>query len=819
MKYDPMPLVRSDFEDKNRTATLSDDVVESRKEGKFQKWSFYSILAVIILTPLMFWSNPFIPLDLSKMFILSLGVVLASVLISLNSLKNKRFVLPPKSLMWISSLLLLSLIISSFVGINSGKSFFGQGIEINTTNFIIMMFVVGLAVFSLINSQKEKIKLIQLSVITVYLILFVYHFLRVIFGQNFMSLGIFKSLTSSPLGSWLNLGTFSIVIALMSLVALITLELTTKKKILHSLLLFVSTVGAILVMDIRIWAVVSLVLLGLFMSLSFEKWSSFRKSGTSRSLSMFIKSVSWPIVIAFILSVLIFYFGPTKMAPSMINNIGLGYQELVLPWQMTLDVTASTVKSYPLFGIGPNNFGQAYLAFKPLGINNTDFWSAEFNYGFGLIPTFVSTHGVVGSILWVLLFIFAGILSTKILRQLPQDKGDRYMLLSTFVISTFIWLAAFVTVPSNSMILYAFVMSGAFFGLATSLKILPATNCDRGNRFSGLFNSGMIILIAILVIWGLVNASKLTGLAYFGKALRELSVNGDLLKADNSLNLAIKFNNSDIYWRAKAEVSLSQVQRLANTITSTSTASTTQEVLTQITNLLNQGLAQTKNAIKIDPDNYYNYLSEARVSEIASNIGLTGSYENAVAAYSSAINVNPYNPSIYLTLANLESKHSKYDDAIRDLGRALQIKSNYLDAVFLLSQIYVAKGDINNATIASRFATQLNPQNPVLHFQLGMLNYSNKKYTEAVQSFNEATKLQPDYANAKYFLGLSEARLGNTENAIAQFEDLSKTNPENQEIALILANLKGGKSIFTDTSTQSTQTSEKRSSLPIKEKR
>jgi hypothetical protein len=80
-------------------------------------------------------------------------------------------------------------------------------------------------------------------------------------------------------------------------------------------------------------------------------------------------------------------------------------------------------------------------------------------------------------------------------------------------------------------------------------------------------------------------------------------------------------------------------------------------------------------------------------------------------------------------------------------------------------------------------------------------------------------KIQPDYANAKYFLGLSAARLNDMSAAIAQFSDLAGNNPDNQEVALILANLRAGRSIFSEAKPPVTTPPEKRSNLPLKEKK
>jgi tetratricopeptide (TPR) repeat protein len=260
-------------------------------------------------------------------------------------------------------------------------------------------------------------------------------------------------------------------------------------------------------------------------------------------------------------------------------------------------------------------------------------------------------------------------------------------------------------------------------------------------------------------------------------------------------------------------------QKLGQTITTSMDASTTQAILKQINNILNAGVQASEMAITYDNRNYYNYVSEARVAEVASSAKMPNAYDVAVKAYNNAIAVNPYNPNLYFSLANFEARNAKYDEALRDLGRALQLKNNYLDAVFLLSQIYASKGDLQSAISAASVATQLNPQNAVLWFQNGLLRYNAKDFAGASEALGLAVKYQPDYANAKYFLGLSEARQGKTANAITIFEELTQANKDNQELALILANLRSGRGIFTDAKPPVTPTPEKRATLPLKEKK
>ena len=134
-----------------------------------------------------------------------------------------------------------------------------------------------------------------------------------------------------------------------------------------------------------------------------------------------------------------------------------------------------------------------------------------------------------------------------------------------------------------------------------------------------------------------------------------------------------------------------------------------------------------------------------------------------------------------------------------------------------MSQIQASKGNLPDAIVAARVATELDPTNPLLLFQLGFLYYTDKQYGLAADGLEKALKLQGDYANAQYFLGLAYAYQNRRGDAIDQFEKLKVSNPDNQEVALILSNIKAGRKPFANAEPPVTSTPEKRSSLPLKE--
>jgi len=789
----------------NSSAALSPQTSQNRLESA----AYYIFLITLVLAPVAFWPSPYIALDLVKTIVIAVGTLAAAILFGCVALKERVIALPPKKIVWTALLIVVSLVLSSLASIHISKSLFGQGFEIGTASFIILMFVSALIAFTLVYRRTERAVIFYVGMVAAYLITYVFQLLRLVFGTGFASFSILNSVTSTVLGGWYDLAIYSAVVAVISLSALMFLKLSRRMKIAHWVLTAIAAIAMYIVNDVRVWEGLVLVFLGLSIYCFCSK--------------LFVRRISWIPLSALIVAAVFTYFG-TSLSRPVVEKLHVNYSELSLPWQMTLDVTGGAIKNYPLFGVGPNHFAQAFLTYKPAGINTTSAWGVEFANGFGLIPTFIATQGIVGSILWILFFIFFALVGTHVLRSLPEDPSSRFIIISSFMSSVFLWILLIIEVPSHTLILYSFVLTGIFFATIAANRISSAAQAYTLAPVSGTkFHKAMPILISVCIVivafWGLIHVKKTVAMGYFGAGVKQLTVASNPALADIYFKKALSFDSSDISWQGRAEAALAEANRLTRTVTGTSTASTSQTILAQISATISNGVTYADNAIAYDPTNYYSYISKARISELAANLHVDKAYDSTVSAYAKAIALNPQNPSTYLSSARFQASQNKLDDALKTIGTALQVKNNYLEAVFLLSQIYASKGDLANATIAAQVATQLNPKNPLLYFQLGLLNYNNKNFEASREAFAAAVNLQSDYSNAKYFLGLSYARLNKMSDAITQFQELATSNPDNQEVATILANLKSGKSIFTDAKTSLTSSPEKRSSLPIKEQK
>lgn len=779
------------------------------KKSKLENISFFILLVTIFIAPVIFISSVYVPQDMVKAITITIGVLLSAVFYAIYAFRTKSLLIPKGYVGILAYGVIASLIVSTAFGTNPLKSFFGQGFEIGTASSLLMFFLSALLVLNFTVKNKDRQLYIYGAILTSFVIIALIHIIRLFAGPAFLSFGVFQNPTSTLIGKWGDLALLSGIVSIVSYSVLRYIPLKKLYRILLWIVTIVSLLFVVIVNSPVIWFV-GMVVSALLIAYEYSE-------------TKLIKKIPLAIAIVFVLMVLGLWKGDKLLTP-LTNKFNLTSTEVSLPWRLTLDVSTDTIKEYPLFGAGPNRFGSEYLKHKPLIVNQTQFWNSEFSNGFALIPSFIVTQGFIGFILWLLLVIAFGYTGFKALKK-NSVTGSRFLVTSSFFSALFLWIINLVYTPSHTIIFFAFVLSGLFLAAISAQDdtFLMNINNSTNALFRKLTPTFLIILVIVVTLWTIMYIRKVVAIGYFEGGISTLSVinNDNLLKAETNFKKAIALDKNDTYYQALSEVNILKSSSLAQELQSKASQSggtLDSELVTKIGSLIEEAVEYTKQAINIDPTNYYNHLAQARISEVALSFKVPGAYENTREAYMSALKYNPFSPLIYLNLARVEVSQNKLDEAQKNIGLALQLKQDYLDAIFLLSQIQVTQGKIQDAITSVKIAAQINPNNPLIFFQLGLLQYNDSNYQGAIDSLSQALKLDNNYANAQYFLGLAYARVNKLSDAIIQFENLSKTNPDNQEVALILKNLKDGRSPFADAKAPIDSKPEKRKALPIKAK-
>lgn len=766
--------------------------------SKLNKISAIVLLITIILSSVIFSTNSQVPLDSAKTITIFTGIILSGILYFISVFSTKTLYLPKHSSIYVALLVILSTVISTFTSKTISKSFFGQGFEIGTGSFVLLMFFLLFLVVQLVYKNKERLYYIYSSFFAGFIVLVLFHLIR-LFDVKLLSFGVFNSPVSSLIGRWTDLGVYSGFIFIVAFISLNLVTLSGIRKAFVWLLFVLSLVVIVLVNNPLIWLVLATTTVSYFI----YNYIYNSKKGLSK--------ISIPSLILSIAFIVFTFWGSIVSPISKSLNVQQG--DINLPWQLALDISSDTLKQKPIFGAGPNKFVNEFLLHKPRELNQTVFWNVDFLAGFSYITNFVVTNGVFGILSWLLFFVLLLNLGIKNLRNQNEDSG-RFAVVSTFFASIFIWLMLFVYNPSHFIVFTAFIVTGLFISASAFRSFINVKEIKRGTV---IISS---IVIVVLCAWLFASMKKAIALSYFQSGINQLSssTNRDLDKIEGNFLTAVKWDGSDVFYQALSETNIMRINELTQQLQAKNSKNPDPEIVKKIAELIEKSVGYSNKAIKADPTNHYNYVSLARVSELASSLQIPNAYENAKVSYANAISLNPYNPALYLSLARLEASKNNINDAQRYIGSALQLKQNYIEAIFFLAQLQVGQGQIKEAITSVQVATQINPNDPLLFFQLGFLYYNDKNYLGAVDALSKAIALNDQYANARYFLGLSYARLGKNIDAIQQFEKIAETNPDNQEVQFILTNLKSGKSPFADVKPPVDSKPEQRKTLPVKEK-
>jgi len=785
-----------------------------------QKIAYYIFLTLPFLVPVFFIPSSFVSTQFGTSLLFAYAVIVA-LLASIGSFLYKGQIQIPAVNKYGIGLFALVPIVYILAGISNGFSrmtFFGYMFDQSTVGFIFLSFIY-LFLISMLFRDKKSIVYSHLSFLLALVVMAVFLGIRIIFGADVLSFGVFGSLVSTPVGTWTNTGIFFGIGAILSLLFVEILPLKKLMKALVVLLLLVSLFFVVLVNFQFIWVLLGLTAL-LYVIFTLATYRVEIQQGNAYtqnpsvvpSRTSYIKKI--PLFSSFVLVLsVVFIFWGTVFAPKIEKAFNINNIEVRPSLAVTMDIARKTIQTGPLFGSGPNTFTKEWLSYRPDNVTDTVFWNTDFSYGVGILPTFAVTTGLVGVISWLVFFGFYLYLGWKSLFSKIEDVFVKYSVVSSFLVSLYLWCVAFVYVPSTVVFILTFFFTGLFLASAGIIGLLPLREqvIYREPRYGFIWALSLVaVFIAVLSLgYGLLQNFR--SLWYFQKSVYAFNTSKDLAESERLMNQAVAIVPFDTYYRALSEIETAQLGVVASqdpkNVAEVDLQKQAQEVLSKA---IGAGIA----AKDADPNNYLNWISLGKVYQSATALKIQGAYESAQFAYGEALQRNPKNPGIIMLFALLEVDKGNLVQAKNYVMQAIQMKPNYLEAYYLLTQIEVANNNLKGAIESVTAVSILSPTDPTIFFQLGLLKFNAQDFVGAIPAFQESIKLSPQYANAKYYLGLSYEVTGQRPKAIQEFQDLKASNPDNKEVQTILNVLLSNKPLFT---TAPEATKPGKSSLPVKE--
>jgi len=367
-------------------------------------------------------------------------------------------------------------------------------------------------------------------------------------------------------------------------------------------------------------------------------------------------------------------------------QLSTSVKPILLSLQNSWVIAIEALKVRPLFGVGPANFLTAFDAFKPISINLGDQWALKFTSSANFYLQLLTTVGLIGALAMAFL-IWKIIKEIKILKEL-EINGSLYLAIIFVLILNLI-------IPVNFLLLFLL-----FLLLALLALNLPGKEYSETSQILPVIIAIPCFLFLVFSFWFLGRAYAAE--FYFNQSLVALNQN----QGTQTYNLMIKSISLNPY-REAFRLNYSQVNlALANALASKKDI--TDQDRNNISALVQQSIREAKTAVSLNPTSANNWSNLAFIYRRLINFA-EGADQWSITAYQQAINLDPFNPQLRLSLGGVYYSLQNWDEALRQFEISVQIKPDFAYGYYNLSAAYREKGDFAKAANAMETALSLVP--------------------------------------------------------------------------------------------------------------
>ncbi len=199
--------------------------------------------------------------------------------------------------------------------------------------------------------------------------------------------------------------------------------------------------------------------------------------------------------------------------------------------------------------------------------------------------------------------------------------------------------------------------------------------------------------------------------------------------------------------------------------------------------LYDDAIEHYQKAISINPDPEWTSIVCQALGAIYA--GNKGNVEAAVSTYQAGLILDPKNYDLYIALGDIYMADYDLDNAIRSYCDAVTLNPDEERAYSKVGVALWEKDYLEEALVAYHKAVEINPANPFSQNNLGILYLDGlADAEEALEYFEEAIALNPNYTLAYFNAGRASQQMGFTNDAANYYQmamDLNKLTDELDE--------------------------------------
>lgn len=677
-------------------------------------------LCVVLSTLFLFGTFTTEYFETPKLLILSLFVAILLVLWAVRSIVSGQLLLTLTPFDLPLVLFLSVATVSTILSPSPNLSLFGNLVKVNGTllSFIIYILFYFLVVNNLKSAKDTKaiINLLLLGGVVLSIISLLYYF-----GIKFLSLEFIKGVNFTPTGSVFSTTALLSLLLPFPLLAILN-ENNLNNKLLNSLILIIFGTTAVLIGSPVIWIVGALTLCLVF------------ATSNSAKLLKNLPFLSLPLIIS--VTVALFSYLPAlgKVDFNPFFNPAQNFpREVTLGFVPSWKVSVSSFRDSPFWGTGPGTYQFNYTAYKPVDVNKTKFWGIRFDSAFN---EYLQVLGVLGGLGLLALLILTAIFiksSFGALTSIPnlsEAYFNKALAISGLILFILLALhsATLVVWVVGLLILACFAVAG---GRSKPIHLKLGAHRSGENLSVDILPGILIMLVLGLVGFAAFNVGKIS-LAdfYHRQALNAVNANKAQQAYDELVKSAQYNPLNDLYRTDLAQTNIA----LANAIVaskvdpsaSSPSANLSETDKETIKTLIQQSINHGKAATILSPRSAANWEVLGSVYRQISGVA-QNSLQFALDGYGRAIQRDPLNPNLRITVGSIYYSVKNYDLAIRFFTDAINLKPDLNIAYYNLSIALKDKGDLETAKkVAEKLVSILEVDSP-----------DYKKATEFLDQLNQ----------------------------------------------------------------------------------
>lgn len=144
-----------------------------------------------------------------------------------------------------------------------------------------------------------------------------------------------------------------------------------------------------------------------------------------------------------------------------------------------------------------------------------------------------------------------------------------------------------------------------------------------------------------------------------------------------------------------------------------------------------------------------------------------------------AIQLDNNNYKAYNALGVMDLRAGNYEDARKNIEKALSLAPNYAIAIDNLGTVYLAEGDTQKAEYCFKKAISVNPNSSAAYYHMAQLEYANGNYAKCLTYINKCLAWKGYSSYAYNLKGDAYKQQGNEAAAIAAYKKAIEITPEN----------------------------------------